>query len=148
MRSRSLAHRLVTVVALVAFACTQDDEPACYPGDQLACDCPGETGKASGFRACDAARRIFGACLCDGTTPGVDAGGATVPDGGVDAGPAATKRGFLEACTTDTDCESKLCFTFAAKGARCTRACKPETAATDCPPPSTGCNNQGVCKAP
>jgi hypothetical protein len=105
----------------------------------------------SGYRACDVSRRAYGACLCDGTTPGLDASVPSSSPGDAaarDAAEASAKRAFLEACAADTECETGLCYPFNAKGMRCTRKCTSDTAATDCPPPSTGCNNQGVCKVP
>jgi hypothetical protein len=38
-----------------------------------------------------------------------------------------------------------LCWDFRAKGAHCTHACEVDG---DCPAPSAGCNDKGVCKAP
>jgi hypothetical protein len=59
-----------------------------------------------------------------------------------------TPKAFMEDCTSDSECETNLCFPFAQKGTKCTRTCTAATAATDCPAPSTGCNGMGVCKAP
>jgi hypothetical protein len=57
--------------------------------------------------------------------------------------------GYMELCNPDLEpaCleASDTCFSFNMKGPHCTRDCDgPE----DCPAPSTGCNNMGVCKAP
>jgi hypothetical protein len=137
----------VATAATIALACNGNDEPSCYAGDSLACACEVATGTVSGYRACDVPRRAYGACLCDGTTPGVDAA-AVLPGPSVDAADASAKRAFLEACAADAECETGLCYPFNAKGMRCTRRCTADTQATACLPPSTGCNNQGVCKVP
>lgn len=59
----------------------------------------------------------------------------------------AGKIVFMSPCDPcDTsECSSGLCFNFAAKGSRCTTPCSNPN---DCPLPSTGCSNMGVCKAP
>lgn len=65
-------------------------------------------------------------------------GGAT--DGGVVAGVKA----FGDLCTVDGDCQSGMCRQFVMGTVhRCTKACDPATATTDCPnPPSAGsCTN-------
>jgi hypothetical protein len=55
--------------------------------------------------------------------------------------------GFLSACDPGQDqCGQGLtCFQFNTKGPLCTHAC---SGPADCEPPSPGCNNKGVCKAP
>lgn len=69
------------------------------------------------------------------TAPAADAGDGPLP--------------FMSPCDLDNDqCDAEagdMCFSFNMKGPHCTRAC--ETAA-ECPEPSPGCNNKGVCKAP
>jgi hypothetical protein len=125
--------------AIVTSACFEND-PACYAGDYRACTCPG--APASGYQAC-VATDGWAACVCDGTTPGVD-GKAPDADAGAEAAPPA-KKALLEACTQNEECETGLCFSFNQKGQRCSKAC---TSSADCPPPSTGCNLQGICKAP
>ena len=61
------------------------------------------------------------------------------------AGGGAALLGFMETCVQDEDCESGLCHVYNAKGPKCTLACQVDA---DCPSPSPGCNNMGVCKAP
>jgi len=131
----------------VLFACVAD-RPTCYAGDYLGCTCAGTT---HGYQVCNAAGDGYGACVCDGTTPGVDASAAPTP--AVDAAPEASaeagaKKGFLAPCTSAEECASGLCQLFPAKGSFCSNRCTAPTASVDCPPPSTGCNAQGVCKAP
>jgi hypothetical protein len=58
----------------------------------------------------------------------------------------APKKAFLEACTTNADCESDLCFNFNAKGLKCTIACTATGPA--CPAPSPGCSGMNVCRSP
>jgi hypothetical protein len=66
------------------------------------------------------------------------------PDANVpapDATPALLP--FGSACTSNTDCQSNLCFDFPARGMLCTDMC----VAGVCPDPSSsGCNGMGVCK--
>ena len=51
---------------------------------------------------------------------------------------------YLMTCTGDADCGGcGPCFTFNNGGMRCTLDCQAEE---DCPPPSSGCSNMGVCK--
>ena len=73
-----------------------------------------------------------------------DLAGQGDPDGG------GGKQPFLWHCGTDDDCQMGLtCGQFPAKGGGfCTYHCTMATAAADCPAPSTGCNNMGICKVP
>jgi hypothetical protein len=89
-----------------------------------------------------------------------DGGGGGGGGGGGDAAPAADAGSecevtgddplpFMCPCeVADDRCDTTagdMCFNFNAKGPHCTRAC---SSPTDCPAPSGGCNNMGVCKAP
>lgn len=135
-----LALSFALVIAIGA--CGEVDHPACYPGDYLGCLCSGDV---RGFATCNDG--AYGACVCDGRTPGLDgsADAIAVESGAADAG----KKGFLDNCTKNEDCDAGLfCKDFPAKGTFCSKSCTTSTAATDCPPPSTGCNKDGVCKAP
>jgi hypothetical protein len=106
-----------------------EGERACYPSDWRACAC---ADAAEGYQQCDAEGSGYGACDCSGTIPGFS--GSPAPGT------------YMGSCTTDEDCtETKLCHPFNAKGPHCTLPC---SADTDCPEPSPGCNNMGVCKAP
>jgi hypothetical protein len=73
-----------------------------------------------------------------------DAGADTgTPEGGAGA------KEFGDACQSDTECKSNVCF----KGGNqsyCSFRCTMANAATACPaPPTTGqCNNQGFCRKP
>jgi hypothetical protein len=77
-------------------------------------------------------------------------------DAGNDAGFDPGSRAFLETCNEDLDCEPNTasdagvsCQVYTAKNAKlCTHSCTAATAAADCPAPSPGCNNMGVCRAP
>ena len=88
---------------------------------------------------------------CGGDDDG-DGGG----DGGsgADAGAECAVTGdepipFMCPCdVADDQCDTEagdMCFNFNAKGPHCTRSC---SGPADCPAPSGGCNNMGVCKAP
>ena len=118
-------------LCLGLFGAACDDPPACYPGEYEACLCGEGTEAVRGFRQCDDAAR-YGACICDGTVPGLEEG-----TGGLAA--------FLSPCSEDADCETGLCHPFNAKGPHCSSPCERDD---DCPPPSTGCNLMGICKVP
>ena len=131
----------------VLFACAAD-RPICYAGDHVGCTCVGDV---HGYQICNAGGEGYGACVCDGTTPGLDASTPSTP--AVDAAPEASaeagaKKAFLAPCTDAEECASGLCQQFPAKGSLCSNRCTVQTAGVDCPPPSPGCNPQGVCKAP
>lgn len=138
-RRASLRAMVVAAVALtvVVAACVDDFRP-CYQGDYRACTC---TNGAAGFAACAPAQDGFAACVCDGRTPGVD--GSAV----IDAAEASDGAllGFMQPCQTNEQCETGLCFPFNAKGPKCSKPC---ATADDCPPPASGCNGMGICKAP
>lgn len=120
------------------FACSSEGARACYPGDYQACSCTAsaEDTPRTGYAACSSAGDGFGACDCSGRTPGLDETRAVRAE---DLG------NWLAQCDSDAECTTGLCFSFNMKGKRCSRRC---TSASECPPPSAGCNNQGVCKAP
>jgi hypothetical protein len=121
-------------------ACTKEGS-TCYAGDFIACTC---TNGARGYAACQPSEGLFVPCICDGKVPG-----ARAIDAGSDVDAAPSKRAFLEACTTNEECASGICQEYPNKGSRlCSNKCTQGTATTDCPAPSGGCNNQGVCKAP
>lgn len=144
MAARALSSALL-VAALASIASGCAEPRACYSGDLVACTC--DDGR-SGFAPCDVASDAFGACGSCGVVPGLvtsASGGGGASSGGGSGGGATTKLGFLETCADDADCESGICHVFNAKGPKCTLACQ---SAADCPPPSPGCNNMGVCKAP
>jgi hypothetical protein len=84
--------------------------------------------------------------------------GTAADDDGADAGdctpvtedltpPEGATLKFMDPCVAgqDAQCETNLCYTFNMRGPHCTARC---TQACECPPPSGGCNNMGVCKAP
>ncbi len=91
----------------------------------------------------------------DGTTPQPDAAvSAGDPDASLvlpDAMPGGALN-FMDPCDlADDQCDSAagdLCFSFNNAGPHCTHACTIATSDTDCPAPSRGCNNMGVCKSP
>lgn len=126
----------MAIVGAIVFACGED-RPPCYRGDFIGCTC---ADGAYGYSACRDAEDGYGACVCDGTIPGVD---AAAPDAAADA--SATKLGLFEACTGAAQCESGLCFEYGDLRKLCSKSC---SGASDCPPPSTGCNGKGACKPP
>ena len=129
---------LLGLLALHA-ACSADGT-ACYPGDYRYCDC---ASGQRGYQQCGTRGDAYGACDCSGNLPPgvgilVDAGppeAATSGDGGL--------LPFLASCAADTDCASNLCFAFNAFGPHCSIHCAKDN---DCPAPSPGCSNKGVCK--
>ncbi len=141
-RKRGEPSALLRVLGLLVFASPLlatrllsacHDAKECFAGDYLECQCDDESW---GYAACDEKAEMFGDCVCDGTTPGVDREEAASSGGG-DRAP------LFEACESDEDCESGLCFQFNAKGPHCTVAC-----GDGCPSESGGCNQKGVCKLP
>lgn len=123
--------------ALLAIAACQEDFQDCYGQDLVACSC---SNGDPGYAKCGPGGTYAGsACVCDGTTPGIDAGACTRP-GGPDA--SGTFKKDFEPCATADECEGCRCESFQDKLA-CTRAC-----ATDADCPDAGCNQRGVCRHP
>ncbi len=143
MTARRAGGALVALALLVLGAAPASCNPsgvACAPGDYQYCDCPG----ARGYQTCLDDGSKYGACDCSGTIP---RGSGILVEAGTDAdaeagGPDA-KLGFLAPCSNDVDCETNLCFAFNAYGPHCSHSC---SKITDCPAPSPGCSNMGVCK--
>jgi hypothetical protein len=75
---------------------------------------------------------------------GGDGGCALAPDAAMAAAPDASLT-LGEPCQNSDQCLSGLCFNFNARGPHCSAPC---TDACQCPPPTRGCNNMGVCKSP
>ena len=139
MRARIGAAAIASFVIVVACG---EDRPPCYRGDHVGCTCP---NGQRGYQACRDAEDGYAACVCNGQTPGVDASIADAQpeaEASVDAG----KLPLFATCTASEECDSGLCFEFGMGQRICTRPCTAATAATDCPPPSPGCNNKGVCR--
>lgn len=67
---RVLAVVIPLVVVLAAVVACDEDFKDCYEGDRVACSCGGDT---FGYARCNASAK-YEACVCDGTTPGLDAG--------------------------------------------------------------------------
>ena len=130
--------RLVVFALASAVASGCFEEPrACYPGDYEACRC--DSGEP-GYAQCEPSGDAYGACGFCGTTPGL-AEGVTAGAGGGGGG----LLGFLQPCEGSEQCESGLCHEYPAKGTFCSMPCD---SPDDCPPPSSGCNMMGICKAP
>lgn len=80
-----------------------------------------------------------------GLPPLSDGGACTpAPDAGVAAPPGATLR-FMDPCTDHNQCPTGLCFSFNMKGPHCSAPC---TEPCQCPAPSAGCSNMGICRVP
>ncbi len=140
----------VSLACLVVVACGQGSGGAnCLPEDVERCTC---TDGRDGFQVCDPkAATGYGACDCEldaspylpeaGVEASIEAGeGSADASGGlVFMSPCSTAPGSPQ-CPKGTSCDD-----FPAKGPHCSKPC---AEATDCPPPSPGCNMMGVCKAP
>lgn len=154
---RPLRHLLLLLLpgaialgALGASSCVEG-EHACYRLDWRACSC---AGGGEGYQQCDKEGAGYGACDCSGRIPGLttstaagggQGGGGGAGGGGGGAGGGGGKLPFMSECMIDEECETGLCYFFNAKGPHCSSYCGADA---DCPPPSPGCNNMGVCKAP
>jgi len=144
----SIVLALTTSATLsLVVACSASFAP-CYRGEYRGCTCelaPGASVAAHGYQACTATEDGFGACVCDGTTPGLDGG---TDAGGTDAGDGGDGAPYLAACSASGTCSGAdaICVTFGNKGKTCTKRC---AGPSDCPPPSLGCSpNMGVCRPP
>jgi hypothetical protein len=137
-------------VLLLVVACNEGNSGAsCLPEDVERCTC--DDGR-DGFDVCDPdGGGGYGACNCDlDASPYLPEAGeeasadAAESDGG---GPGALV--FMSACSTASGAPQcppgTSCDDFPAKGQFCSKPCKE---ATDCPPPSPGCNMMGTCKTP
>jgi hypothetical protein len=137
------------LVLLVA-ACNEGNGGApCLPEDVERCTC--DDGR-DGFEVCDPdGGGGYGACNCDlDASPYLPEAGE--PDAGSDAPGEGSSSGalvFMSTCSTQPGSPQcppgTSCDDFPAKGQFCSKPC---TEATDCPPPSPGCNMMGICKAP
>jgi hypothetical protein len=152
-RDNRLARRgaalLATAGLVIVAACGEGSGGAdCLPEDVQRCEC---ADGHQGYAVCDpAAGSGYGACNC-----ALDASpylAQPAPEAGADAdGDAASSGGlsFMSPCSTapgSPQCPAGTsCDEFPAKGPHCSKPCKE---ATDCPPPSPGCNMMGICKAP
>jgi hypothetical protein len=85
------------------------------------------------------------ACACGdtGTPTNATDACATCADAATDGGSDGGLPLFA-VCTRNEDCASMVCHYYPARNTSyCTKPC---TTATDCPPPSPGCNMMGVCR--
>jgi len=134
-----LAFFVALLIGLAVPVACRVDGPPCYAGDFVGCTC--SNGK-TGYQSCLPDEERYAACVCDGTTPGLD---GSFEDADADVVDANTKLPFMSRCTKNEDCEANDCHLFSQQGSFCTKTCK---TTEDCPAPSTGCNNRGICKAP
>lgn len=149
-RGRAGGRGLALVACLVVAACGEGNGATrCLPEDVERCTC---ADGRSGYEVCDPnAGAFYGACNCDvdaapylPVPPDAAVEGDSDTDGGDGGGlsfmsPCSMAPGAPQ-CPAGTSCDE-----FPAKGPHCSKPCKE---ATDCPPPSPGCNMMGVCKAP
>lgn len=134
----------ITGVTLAIVACAED-RPACYEGEYIGCTCePNTSGFTVGYALCRPELGGYGTCICDGKTPGFDAGPKTI-DAAADTLEAAGGKALFSACAKADECASSNCFTFGDGRMLCTKSC---ATPNDCPAPSPGCNGQGVCRPP
>jgi hypothetical protein len=150
---RAVAGLAGLALLLLIVACDEGNGATpCLPEDVERCTC--DDGQ-EGFEVCDPdGGGGYGACNCDlDASPylpvapdeaGSDAAPPDASDSGGDGG-----LSFMSSCSTaagSPPCPpGTSCDDFPAKGQFCSKPC---TEATDCPPPSPGCNMMGICKAP
>lgn len=70
MSTRATLGAAIAAAAVLVAACA-GDEPPCRAGDYVGCTC---NDGAHGYAACRPDIEGYGSCVCDGTTPGLDAG--------------------------------------------------------------------------
>ena len=134
-----LAATVLGIAVLVACSTTY---PPCYRGEYQGCAC---ASGGHGYQACNVTEDAFQACVCDGTTPGID-GGRDSGGAAADASDAEVGAAYLAPCGPNGACAGPgaICFEFSNKGKICTKKC---TQTSDCPAPSTACTpNNGVCR--
>jgi hypothetical protein len=152
MRGSVIVVALAAIVVLASASCDEEYKE-CYPGDFLGCSC---ANGAVGYAACSPSGSFTStACVCDGTTPGIDGGAPDArsddaeaePDAAtcaLDAGPDAGLKKYAESCARNEECESCRCESFAGQNI-CTTTC---TTVDQCPAPADACTNRGVCRPP
>ncbi|HEX3342973.1 MAG TPA: hypothetical protein VHS09_00320 [Polyangiaceae bacterium] len=150
-RARAGLAVLAAILVLVPLvACNEGNGGApCLPEDVERCAC---AGGLEGYMVCEPdGGGGYGACVCD-----LDASpylpvpeDASAETGAGEGGGGDGGLSFMSACSTDPGAPPcpppTSCDDFPAKGQFCSKKC---TEATDCPPPSPGCNMNGICKAP
>jgi len=129
MRALIVLGAVVSVIVAVA-ACAEDFKD-CYAEDLVACTC---AGGAQGYAKCQNGSYKSSVCVCDGTTPGID---ASTCSHALDAG--GFKADF-ETCTTPDECQGCRCEQVQ-MAQQCTRPC-----ASDADCPQGRCNTRGVCR--
>lgn len=148
---RGLAALFPVMFVLVVAACDEGNGAApCVPEDVERCTCE---DRQSGFAVCPAdGGGGYGACDCDlDASPYLPEPGSDDAGDGGDASDEEAAPGlqFMSPCSTQPGSPAcpagDTCYDFPAKGQFCSHSCKE---ATDCPPPSPGCNGMGECKAP
>src|SRR5690349_316587 len=106
------------LAALALVACSQEGTP-CYPGDYAICSCP---SGVRGYMRCSSDGSGYGSCDCRGVSPvsppAAAAPAASASDGG------ASLLGLMDPCERDDQCATGLCFTFNAKGPKCSKPCE------------------------
>jgi hypothetical protein len=146
-RAWAIVGPVSVLLLLAAAACDEGNGDApCLPEDVERCTC--DDGR-QGFQECPLDGGPYSVCDCD-----LDAS-PLLPEAGeeasADAGEEEAAEGlqFMSPCSTAASApqcpEGDTCYDFPAKGQFCSHPC---SVATDCPPPSPGCNGMGECKAP
>ena len=138
----------VASVVLVSAACGEDFKD-CYGDDLISCTCE---GGALGYAKCGPSGDYKSSpCVCDGSTPGVDAGKSDAGDAGDASDAVCTRDGGVtdsgafkqdfEPCAAADECDGCRCEPF--QNTRlCTRSCASDA---EC---AHGCNQRGVCRNP
>ena len=140
---------LPAALLLVVVACNEGGGAApCLPEDVERCTC--DDGR-DGFQVCPVEGGAgYGECNCDlDASPYLPEAGEPDAGEGGDGSDGGGGLPFMSACSTapgSPPCaDGTSCDEFPAKGPHCSKPC---SVATDCPPPSPGCNMDMICKAP
>ncbi len=149
MRRAAIGLAVGSLLAIVACAENNGSTP-CLPEDVERCTC--DDG-SPGFTVCPAdGGGDYGPCECDlDASPYLPEAGveASAEAGEAEEGGAGGGPGWMDPCSTAAGAPpcptGDTCWDYPSKGPHCSKSCKE---ATDCPPPSPGCNPQGECKAP
>ncbi len=77
MRASVLIVLALTALLVAVIGACGEDFKACYAGDHIGCPCP---NGGWGYAACSPAGDYVNVrCVCDGTTPGIDAAVSSSP---------------------------------------------------------------------
>lgn len=155
----TIAMSALVALAMGAQGCSSENAGTCYPGDKVACSC---SNGDPGLKECNTAGDGYANCACNESTSS-SSSGAGGTGGGAGQGGAAGQGGsgggastggaggsgsllpFMAECTMSSQCATMLCFQYNTGPMLCSKQCANDG---ECPAPSPGCNNMGICKKP